>query len=157
VEELFGRLNRSLNRTLTSRTFVCFVMGDLNLSSGFLRLCNGGCPYPYHFISSTGELVELQVDAYPLGIRSDTEYAVAETQLQAGDYLIFCSDGIVEADRASGEQFGFDRTADTIRQACKGGLSAEATIDRLLGVVRAFKEGAPQSDDMTCVVMRVSG
>ena len=35
------------------------------------------------------------------------------------------------------------------------GLSAEATIDRILEVVDAFKGEAPQSDDMTCVVVRV--
>ena len=35
------------------------------------------------------------------------------------------------------------------------GLSAEATIDRLLSDVAAFKGAAPQSDDMACVVLRV--
>ena len=35
------------------------------------------------------------------------------------------------------------------------GLSAEATIDRILEVVDAFKGDAPQSDDMTRVVVRV--
>ena len=42
-------------------------------------------------------------------------------------------------------------------QACKDELSAEATIDRLLAEVAAFKGDAPQSDDMTCVVLRVEG
>ena len=32
---------------------------------------------------------------------------------------------------------------------------AEATIDRLLEAVAAFRGDAPQSDDMTCVVVRV--
>ncbi len=33
--------------------------------------------------------------------------------------------------------------------------SADATIDRLLEAVAAFRGDAPQSDDMTCVVVRV--
>ena len=37
------------------------------------------------------------------------------------------------------------------------GLSGEATIDRLLDAVAAFRGDAPQSDDMTCVVVRVEG
>ena len=34
-------------------------------------------------------------------------------------------------------------------------MSAEATIDRLLAEVAAFRAAAPQSDDMACVVVRV--
>ena len=101
--------------------------------------------------------MELEVGAYPLGVRSNTEYEVLETQLHPGDRIVFCSDGIIEADTASGEQFGFEQTAETIRQACVEGLSAEATIDRLLEAVSEFKGNAPQSDDMTCVVVRVEG
>ena len=41
------------------------------------------------------------------------------------------------------------------RKACADGLSAEATIDRILELVDAFKGDAPQSDDMTRVVVRV--
>ena len=39
------------------------------------------------------------------------------------------------ADNVPGEPFGFDRTAETIRQACVEGLSAEATIDRILETI----------------------
>ena len=55
----------------------------------------------------------------------------------------------------SGEQFGYERTAGTIRQACEEGLSAEATTDRLLAEAAAFRGATPQSNDMTCVVVRV--
>ena len=34
-------------------------------------------------------------------------------------------------------------------------IQAEATIDRILEVVDAFKGDAPQGDDMTCVVVRM--
>jgi len=69
--------------------------------------------------------------------------------------VVFCSDGIVEAGNATDEQFGYERTAEAIRKACEEGLSAEATIDRLLQKVATFKGDAPQSDDMACVVVRV--
>ena len=59
--------------------------------------------------------------------------------------------------RLTGEQFGHERTAEAIRAACDEGLSAEATIDRLLADVAAFRGAAPQSDDMACVVVRVEG
>jgi serine phosphatase RsbU (regulator of sigma subunit) len=155
VRALFAELNRTLHHVLDSRTFVCFTMGELDPSTRMLRLCNGGCPYPYHFKALSGEVTELQQDAYPLGVRTDTEYEVIETELDPGDRVVFCSDGIAEAENEDGEQFGYERTAETVRQTCSERLNPEATIDSLLEAVAAFRGDAPQSDDMTCVVVRV--
>jgi serine phosphatase RsbU (regulator of sigma subunit) len=139
LEERFLRLNRSLHRAQDSRTFVCFVMAELDPGTQTLRLSNGGCPYPYHFRASTGEVLELQIAVYPLGVRHNTNYPVTETHLHPRDRMFFCSYGIIEADNTAGEQFEFDQTTETIRKACEEGLSAEATIDRILEVVNAFK------------------
>jgi len=110
----------------------------------------------YHYQALSNDVVELELNAYPLGIRGYTDYDVLEGQLQTGDYLIFCSDGIAEAENLSGELFGYARTEETILQACGDGLSAEAVIDHILAVVATFGGGAPQGDDMTCVVLRVN-
>ena len=116
-----------------------------------------GRPPPYHFRAATGDIVELQVDAYPLGVRADTTYSTIEVALEPGDCIVFCSDGIIEAENPAGELFGFEQTAETIRQACAEDLSAEALIDRLIGTVKAFAGDAPQGDDMTVVVLKVEG
>ena len=47
--------------------------------------------------------------------------------------------------------------AGIFQKLCEEGVSAEATIDRILKVVDGFKGDAPQGDDMTCVVLRVEG
>ena len=155
IENLFGRLNRASYRKLDRDTFVCFTMGELDPVTGTFHLSNGGCPYPYHFRASTGEIVELQVNAYPLGVRPDTVYPVLETQLMPGDRVVFCSDGIIEAENTDGDLLGFEQTTETILKACADGLSAEATINHILEVVSTFRGDVPQGDDMTCVVVRV--
>ena len=154
-QALFSRLNRTLSRILDNRTFVCFSLGELDLSNHTLRLGNAACPYPYHFHGETGEVNELQVEAYPLGIRSDTTYDVIETQLHPGDKVVFLSDGITEAEDVDGEQLGYERTAEIIQKVCQTESTAEAIIDRILEAVGAFKGDASQLDDMTCVVLRV--
>ena len=155
IDALFANLNETMHGALDSRTYVCFAIGELDLADRSFRLANSGCPYPFHFRASTGDVTELQVDAYPLGVRAETAYAAIETRLDTGDYVVFCSDGIIEAGNADEEIFGFEQTAETIRTGCAEGLSAEALIDRLIGAVQDFAGDTPQGDDMTCVVLRV--
>ena len=156
LETLFTRLNHTLYGALERRTFVCFAMGELSLGPDRrLRLANSGCPYPYHYRAASDELVELQIDAFPLGIRPAAAYNAVETSLDAGDYLIFCSDGLIEAANPSAEIFGFERTAAEIASGCRAQLSADALIERLIGTIQAFAGDEPQGDDMTCVVMRM--
>ena len=155
IEDLFANLNRTLHETLERRTFVCFTMGALDLATRTLHLSNGGCPYPYHYRAASHKVVELEMDAYPLGIRPDTAYQTIEIQLAPGDRVVFCSDGIIEAGNTDEDMFGFERTAETIRKGCQEGLPAEALIDRLIGAVKDFAGDAPQGDDMTVVVLKV--
>ena len=156
MDVLFGELNRSLHRIFSdSRTFICFALGELDLSTRTLRVSNAGCPYPYHYRASTGELVEVSVSAGPLGVRPEMTCQVVDIQLASRDWIVFRSDGIIEAMDASGELFGYDRTEEMIRRACVEDLSAEEMIDRILGEVDAFRGDASQSDDMTLVVMKV--
>ena len=155
VETIFEGLNRTLHRTLDSRTFLCFTMAEIDPSRRSYRLSNAGCPYPYHYEAATGQATELQVSAYPLGVRANTEYGVIDGNLGPGDRLVFCSDGIVEAENADGEQFGYDRMMRTVRAVCEADLPAEDTIDRMLARVEAFSGEVAQADDMTCVVVTV--
>jgi len=97
----------------------------------------------------------LPLDAYPLAVQSLIRYPVLETHLESGDYVVFCSDGIAEAENATGEIFSFERTAETIRQGCLEGLSAEALIDRVITEVKTFSGNTPQGDDQTMVVLKV--
>ena len=155
LETLFGRLNRTMHGSLDSRTYVCFTMGDLDLDTRIFHLANAACPYPFHFRAATGEVEEIQVDAYPLGIRAEADYTAIETTLGPGDTVLFCSDGIIEMGNDREEIFGFERTAETIRRGCRDGLSAHGLIDFLIESVQVFAGDVPQGDDMTCVVVKM--
>jgi sigma-B regulation protein RsbU (phosphoserine phosphatase) len=156
VKDLFGRLNRASYRNLEKRVFVCCALGEVELTTRLMRLSNGGCPLPYHFSAESGEVIELGEGAYPLGIRPDTDYGVVEKQLKPGDLIVFCTDGLIETENISGTVFGFNGIEETIRQACIENLSAEATIDQIFEKVNSFRGNAPQQDDMTCVIVKVS-
>ena len=155
LEEHFVSLNRSMCRSRRGHTFVCLSMAALDCSTRQMQLSNCGCPYPLHYRAATGQIAEVELDAYPLGVRPDTRYRSTEISLDEGDYLVLHSDGFSEATAAQQKVFGFDRTTEVIRQGCSEGLSPEALIERLLAEVKEFVGHEPQADDMTCVVVRV--
>ena len=153
VDELFRRLNRTLSDTLDPRTFVCFAMGILDPEAHRLRLSTCGCPYPLHYRAASDEIVELEMDAYPLGVRPDTPYQAMEIALEPGDRVVFCSDGVVEAGNAAWDIFGFEETAHTVLEGCREDLLAESLVDHLMERAQDFAGDLPQADDMTVVVL----
>ena len=155
-EDLFGRLNRSLVRNLDRRTFVCFSLGELDPLTRRMRLVNGGCPYPYHYQAATGKTRELTLGALPLGLRAECEYDGLDCQLDVGDRVVFCSDGIIEAMDDDGQLFGFERTQDTVNRLSLEGLPATQMIEELLREVDAFRGDAEQQDDQTILVVEVT-
>jgi serine phosphatase RsbU (regulator of sigma subunit) len=154
LEELFDRLNRSMHRNLDDRTFVCFTAAELDLQAHTARLANGGCPYPYHYRAATNDVVELQVEAYPLGVQATSNYPVIEVQVSPGDRLVLCSDGIVEAADPDDELFGFDRTAAAVQEGGRKNLSSESLIEFIFTRLAEFTGDAPRGDDQTVVALR---
>ena len=153
LADRFVSLNRSLCRSLADRTFVCFCMAEIDSAGGMVRVLDCGCPYPLRYDAATGEVTELRVDAYPLGVRPRKSYEALESELSPGDYLILFSDGIPEAAGEADEMFGFERTIETVRQACVEELPAEAVVERVLSEVGMFCGDQPQEDDQTIVVV----
>ena len=152
--ELMIRLNASLHRVLDRRTFICFSMIELDHTTRWLRIANGGCPYPYHFRASEKKTEEVCVGSLPLGLRPDSTYPVVDVHLEEFDLMVLCSDGVIEATNELGEQFGYDRTAATIRDAGISKLSAHGLMQRLFDDVAAFVGAEVQEDDQTVVVVK---
>mgnify|MGYP005627951099 FL=1 len=155
-ETLMPRLNSSLCRMLEPRTFVCLSLGELDCAKNTMRISNGGCPYPYFYKASSKSVSELNLSAFPLGVRPSSTYEVLEVSLEPGDVVVFCSDGIIEASDHSGELFGFDRVAQIIADAGSEYSSAEHIIEHLFGELDAFSAGNEQDDDQTIVVVRAA-
>jgi Stage II sporulation protein E (SpoIIE) len=102
-----AKLLRALNRQLVQAGqggFVTLLCARLS-PDGALTLANAGHLYPYR----NGTEVALDT-GMPLGISMEVDYAETTLQLQPDDSITFLSDGVVEARRADGELFGFERT-----------------------------------------------
>ena len=59
----------------------------------------------HHYRAATGELEQLRLTTYPLGMRPRTQYRTIELALEPGNRVVLCSDGIVETANADEETF----------------------------------------------------
>jgi len=101
-----------------------------------------------------GSLLALDgADGLPLGVMPEAAYNEAVLRLQAGDQIIFYTDGITDANDPTGRMYGTDRL-DTALENCS--LQASALLDTVLRSVEEFADGHPADDDRTMIVARVS-
>jgi serine phosphatase RsbU (regulator of sigma subunit) len=103
------RLNAELVRAKNGGFVTCFC-GVLE-PCGILRFANAGHLAPF----CNGREVQVS-GTLPLGIDPNTTYEESTLALEPGDRVTLLSDGVVEAQSASGELFGFERTAAISRQ-----------------------------------------
>jgi sigma-B regulation protein RsbU (phosphoserine phosphatase) len=134
--ELLGHLNeRLLGRTKGgfSTTIAARITAE-----GMVTIANAGHLSPY----LDGREVELP-GALPLGILKGARYEATRFTLKPGSRLTFYTDGVVEAQNAAGELFGFER----------GRTISTRAADVIVEEAKKFG----QSDDITVVIVeRVS-
>ncbi|MGB7761931.1 MAG: SpoIIE family protein phosphatase [Bryobacteraceae bacterium] len=102
-----------------------------------------------------GETAELAATGVPVGLLEGSTYEISGCQLSPGDKLVIYTDGVTEAQDARGAFFGRKRLFDLVR--AQAGASSTELHDAIQGAVREFTEGAPQSDDITLVVLDFRG
>jgi len=74
--------------------------------------------------------------------------------LEAGDLMVLFTDGVSESMNARLEEWGEERLIE-FAKTCYG-FPVSEVLRRILSAAQAFAAGAPQHDDMTLVVLRVS-
>jgi serine phosphatase RsbU (regulator of sigma subunit) len=75
-------------------------------------------------------------------------------QLLPGDILLAFTDGISEDMNSAEDEWGEDRMI--VEAQAHAGLNAAELLQHLFRAADAFAAGAPQHDDMTLVVLRLS-
>jgi sigma-B regulation protein RsbU (phosphoserine phosphatase) len=133
--------------------FVTLFFGILNTTTRQLRYANAGHELPLLW-RADGSLTELpRPQGTLLGIIEEARFAEAEVQLAPGDRLFLYTDGITEAMNPEGGFFGMTRLRDSLRRAAS--QPVEPMMRQVMGDVQVFANGAPASDDLTCMVLGI--
>jgi len=133
-------LLEALNRDITGaghEGFITMICARVT-ENGEAVVANAGHLAPYR----NGSEIDMP-GSLPLGLTSEAEYAEISLALSPGDTLTFLSDGVVEAQSATGELFGFDRTRSISTQSAEEIARAASTFG--------------QQDDITVLTLTFTG
>jgi sigma-B regulation protein RsbU (phosphoserine phosphatase) len=152
LAELTGRVNDLLCDNTTSGRFITFFWGILDAARHSLRYVSGGHNPPY-VLHAGGRIERLEAGGLILGVLKTTiPYDEGEAHFGPGDVLLMFTDGVSEAMNSKGEEFGEERLEKCLRSAAGDG--AEAIVARVVEEVRRHSAEAPQSDDITLLVLK---
>ena len=151
--ELTGRVNDLMCPNTGGTRFVTFFWGVLDHRTRQFTYVNAGHNHPY-VMRADGSVERLDKGGMILGvIETTTPYEEGIVDLRSGDLLVLFTDGVSEAMSPEGREYGEERLETVIQKA--GGWGAQGLIDAIYQDIIAHAGGAPQSDDITMMVLRM--
>ena len=95
----------------------------------------------------------LETGGLPLGVNEKALYQSGESLLGVGDRVIIFTDGVVEAQNATEEEYGEARLLDLLRSPLEE-CSAELP-ERLMASLDSFVGTTARYDDITLLILRI--
>lgn len=152
-EVLLNLVGRALIGDLRDGRFITMIMAALDYREHSLEYANAGHGPALHFMSELGEFAELESTGMPLGVFERPEYPQGwPIDLEPGDIIFLCTDGIVEAMNREGEQFGRKRLESLI--AKNATLPIRELVRIISHEVEQHFEGDSPPDDLTILALR---
>ena len=151
-----SNINRLLYDASASNRYATFFYAELDCASRALHYVNGGHNPPVVLRKENGawQVFRLADGGPVVGLLAGAAYKQQMLYLLPGDILLAFTDGISEAMNAAEEEWGEDRMIAEAQ--AHADLNAAELMQRLFRAADAFAAGAPQHDDMTLVVLRIS-
>ncbi|MBQ7535215.1 MAG: SpoIIE family protein phosphatase [Stomatobaculum sp.] len=153
--EILTAVNAQISKNNDSKMFVTVWIGILDVNTGVLTCSNAGHEYPA--IRGQDGVFRIFKDTHgiPVAIRRKIEYRDYELLLEPGDAIFVYTDGVPEAENASGEMYGMERLKNALNRT--EGQSPEGILQAVRSDVDTFVDGANQFDDLTMLCLEYRG
>jgi serine phosphatase RsbU (regulator of sigma subunit) len=143
--------NKLLVANNREEMFTTLFCGVIDAPSGTMTYCNCGHNPPLVLRRGESTFEPLRNCGPPLGIVDSINYVPRSIALAPGDMLLLYTDGVTEAENAQSAQFGMERLEQAILET--RGHPARGVVEHVIKRVAEFANGAPQSDDITCIAV----
>jgi sigma-B regulation protein RsbU (phosphoserine phosphatase) len=152
--ELVSGINRyACSNSQGGVRFTTAFLAELDPATGDVTYVNAGHNVPI-LRRSSGLVERLETGGIPVGILADTPYQVGATRLNAGDWLVIFTDGVVEAVNAKDDEYGEPELIRLVDRS--SGTTPAGMLRNLWTELDQFVGNTPQHDDITCLLLKRS-
>ena len=153
--QVLGQVNQMLSENNDAMTFVTLLYGIYDPETGSFVYSNAGHNFP--IVVRPGPSVELleSTGGIALGIEGEFPFQEETTTLEPGSMVVLYTDGVSEAEKEDGEMFEMERFGEIFKK--NSFESAKQATEAVFDGVKDFVGDSPQSDDITCLVLKIPG
>ena len=145
-------INSVLISSTTQQTFATLFWSYYQAPT--LHYINAGHCHPLLIGKKRDRSNEHLAEGGPVvGLLPEATYHQGAVNLERGDLLVLPTDGVLEAEDPSGEQFGEDRLRKLVQ--AHASLPCAQICERIVKDVQAFARTKLQHDDLTVLIVRV--
>ena len=148
-------VNSSIFPDIREDMFVSLLYLIVERGSNEITMARAGHEPPILYHRSTGEIEVVETSGLAAGIdegpvfkRSVKDYRF---RMESGDILLLYTDGLIESQNASGDEFGMDRLGQLIKENFE--RSSQDLVNFITADVARFSEGMAQTDDITLIAI----
>ncbi len=147
---MMRRMNTLLFESTSAEEFATLFYGVVDIKEGTMKYANAGHEFP--ILISKGVIHQLGESGIVIGCVDDFPYEESTCEIPSGGTLVLYTDGITDAARVGGENFGEDRLREVLTHNGHG--SSQELCSGLLTEVQAFARDGDYQDDLTLVILK---
>jgi phosphoserine phosphatase RsbU/P len=154
--DVLQKVNRQIYPDIKEDMFISMAYVILDHVRNTMLLSRAGHDAPLLYQRASESVTPIKPLGMVVGIdsgsvfdRITSDFALS---LERDDCLLLYTDGVTEALDEKGDEFGFDRVVQCVRDSAPSG--APAIITRLIDELRSFVGTQPQNDDITLIAIR---
>lgn len=150
--KILESMNSSISETNDSNMFITMFVGILDMDTLELVYSNAGHNAPVFVTDDSVKMLEVDPNI-PVGLFDGFEYTDQRCTIERGLSIVLYTDGLTEAENIKEELYGDDKLLSEL-EAAKG-KTAKEIVDMLITSVEEHAGEAPQSDDLTTLVIEI--
>ena len=154
--DVLRKVNRQLYPDIKEDMFISMAYLILDHARNGVMLARAGHDAPLLYKRASQTVTPLKPPGMVVGIDSGNVFdritGDFPVPLERDDCLVLYTDGVTEALDTDGNEFGVERTIQSVRASAANG--AQAIIARLIDDLRNFVGSQPQNDDITLISIR---
>jgi sigma-B regulation protein RsbU (phosphoserine phosphatase) len=150
---LLKAVNHQAYSSSLANRYATLFYGVFDNGNRRLRYINAGHNPPL-VLRRDGSVEWLETSGAPVGMFPDSTYEEKVVELEAGEWVIAYTDGVVEAANQNGEEWGVQSLLKTAARGVQCSQDAEDLVNLIFHSMDNFSS-EHQSDDATLAIVRV--